>query len=524
MALITCPQCGGRTAEGVFCEKCGKALDKTAENSAAPSSTVEHPVQGPFGPAGQADPAERSDPSDRPDRSDPPDEPAGASSARENPPSFIAAAPAFPIELRYNLSQVFMEDMRQPFTFEVIARSDDIRNLCVYVVSEDPTLAWHGASRRIASVKRGRSRRVSVAYQPRTNGILPFALYVVFECGGDSVALESNDQSVHVYPSGARAGDAVRELQVTFHNEIQAGHAADIQVRDAADQLGGLSSKLDPNDQLRDHIKGIAETGAMKRLDLFESLWTPGSLPKTGTHAPRLPDRPQDAACDRLTLCLGDRHIQLVAGEEDILLGRERGGDHPCHIVTRAFTAGGKQDAKRSLWISRKHARLCCRDGGVTIAPAPNSSSAPKLLVGGTSSTPDEPVALPEREPVTLALAPGDDGADPAVVLQAHLWPCTTNLHPTLCRDCPGRNSGEPACLSLERSDDIPETYLVVWHCAPLHALHNDLEGVTVFRRQDAFAIAWKDRLDWLVPGHTYPTPAGDLRAEEYFQYGLAKA
>ncbi len=533
MALTQCPQCGGRTAEGVFCEKCGQSLDGAVES--APEQVT--------APAAAAAAADQADQTDRSDRTE---SPAGAVSGEDTPPAgpsladsapvppapvsdaspSFSADPTCPIELRYNLSQVFMEGVPQPFTFEVIARSGDIRNLRVYVVSRDPTLAWHGKSGSIKALKKGgRSRRISVAYQPDTNGILPFVLYVTFDCGENSVTLETDDQNVQIYPPGARAGQVLRELQVTFHNEISGGHAADIQVRNGAEQLGALSRQLDDNDQLSNHIKRIAETGAMKRLELFESLWTPEALPTSGEHAPRLPRRPQDAVCDRLTLCLGDRHIQLIAGEEDILIGRERGGENPCHIVTRAFAANGKQDSQRSRWISRRHARLNCRDGGVSVAPAAASHrSTPKLHVDGTASTPDSPVTLPEREPVTLALAPGDDGHEPALVLQTRLWPCTGNLHPTLCRDCPGRPGNDPACLSLERSDEVPESYLVLWHCAPLHALHDDLEGVTVFRRQNAFAVAWKDRLDWLVPGRTFPTPAGDLRVEPYFQYGLEKA
>jgi hypothetical protein len=78
-----------------------------------------------------------------------------------------------------------------------------------------------------------------------------------------------------------------------------------------------------------------------------------------------------------------------------------------------------------------------------------------------------------------------------------------------------------PACAVVTRTDNIPETFIVVWQGCPMWFVDERLCGLTIHRRSDAFWYVLPNASGWLRPGARLNLAAGPIRAGEHQQYGL---
>jgi hypothetical protein len=227
--------------------------------------------------------------------------------------------------------------------------------------------------------------------------------------------------------------------------------------------------------------------------------------------------------CSSDLLQHGGSMTHLLA-EPQVQLGRNRG----CDLVTRLFDAGGAV-REETQGLSKFHCRIEFRgdrcfltDKGTDPRTGITKTSSKGTFLDRSAVPHGQSVELPPDRPSVISLA-GPDPQVPGVVgLKAIPWNCGKNDRDRCAFSgvCP--DDARPGCLILQRCDRVPERYVLLCKCAALGLAHPDLNGLQVWRQQNAFAYLEKGPAPYLAPGMTVRTGSGvSVHVGGFGQYGL---
>lgn len=529
-SIITCKYCGRRTARGIFCERCGK------EVTDAPEAVSEPMAKEPQAPA--SEPAEPADPAiELPESS----RYVSAEALEISKPSMAEkdSAPSAPVPppapaayntstackylaVEYDRRQIFVENMPAILRFRLMPLVSGLKDMRIWVECQ----AFNGASvvreKRLhwLSPEMNRKREFRFPIELPNYGAHCCVLHFGFSIGNDRFVFDADEEMV-VYPRESDAAEVLRNLTVNINNDIKTGHAADVNVKHSVNEIEGLTRMLRPNAsiiEVLDRLKnGMA---AYCMLEIYGSTWTPdehrsgssSAIPKPPAGSP-----PRKAVIDRLTLVVGDQQLQLVSGDE-IPLGRSRDNT----IITRIFDAKGKMPRNSNLEISGRHCRLTRRHGALFLDDgSPTKCSQQGTYLDGNPVDYGRSVAIdPNPLSLMLSLAAIEEHRKDVFALHLTPWRCEPRMR-RHCREALCSGDRDVAALIMRRRDNAPECYLALWACCPLKLIFPELEDLTLWRKENAFAWGNASKNGWLIPGMEVKAGNRTIGVTQWQQYGL---
>jgi hypothetical protein len=526
MALVECATCGKKTAEGLFCEKCGADL-VVAAGSVDPGPSSEALVR-----EASAPPVSCSDAGLKPsyplDEQSTGMETLGTESTpnvlrkelprQSRPP--VQPAPPVPkqnscryLNVDHDKSRVFVVGQTMNFRFALTPLVEGLSDVFVAVIFE-------GRGRKV-EVKRlgwipneGERRELrNINFAAPEAGSLGFSFYFGFKKDDTDFVFEADGEH-KVWPERARAADVVRNLEINIKNS---GHASDF-------NLSGIREQLRPEESLADVIDRLHRLPPVwSGLRLYGSTWRPPRSRKRREGGHLVPvaletNPPPPARISRLTLKTDGRVVHLITGDT-IRLGKNRQND----VVTRLFE-NGKATGPINSKISRHHC-VIERQGKscylVDRGDYPGEGSRPSAY-GAFLDGQRVPVrGRKELEPgkhVTMTMAGSSLDIPGVFGLELEAWTCGSAMRRYCRRDC---ESKQTAALVMRRRDRVPETYVALWECFSLGEGDPDFDGLVIWREDNAYAYATAESEGWLHPGMTIPTPQCEVQVEEWKQFGL---
>lgn len=530
MALIDCKACGGKTAEGLFCEKCRAELPSSLatvdEEAAVLPSEPEAPASEQVSEEDKCveQPSAQVLNDFEADEESLGLETLGAESTINTvvAPPIIPSMPqdVFPsssscayIHVEHDESRVFVVGQTMNFRFAISPLVDGLSDVFVAIVFEGR--GCNVEVKRLGWMPCKGERRVlrNINFAAPEAGSLGFSFYFGFTLDDAEYVFEADGEH-KVWPSHTRAKDVVRNLEINIQNS---GHAADF-------QLSGLKDQLRPDEKAEEAIDKLHRMPPVwSGLRLYGSTWRPPRRQQRGDVRQLSPvtlgGMPTSAArLDRLTLRAGGRRIHLFTGDT-IRLGKNRQND----VVTRLFEDGQAPAALNSK-ISRYHCIIERYNKNCYIIDRgdyPGEGSRPSafgVFIDGERIPARGRRELDMKSTPRLTLAGAVADSPGVFSLELEPWACDSGMRRTCRRDCESRKLGS---LVLRRCDATPETYVALWECFSLGTADPDFDGVVVWREGDGYGYATAETDGWLRPGLTIRTPQGEIRVEESNQHGL---
>jgi len=126
---------------------------------------------------------------------------------------------------------------------------------------------------------------------------------------------------------------------------------------------------------------------------------------------------------------------------------------------------------------------------------------------------------LPFAREFTISLASSSTTNGDAFAVRGEIRRCDSLRHEAVSSDLqmPG---GAMSCMVLQRCDDAPEVFAIVWRYLPLWLVDEDLRGFCVCQVNGALALGRKQSCNWLTPGLEVANGDTVLACREYEQYG----
>lgn len=435
------------------------------------------------------------------------------------------------LDVLYNVSQVFLEEVSFPFEFKFIPREDGITDVCIELEARGISGLIYRAPEKEFISGEEYSAEVEFRPPPGKHGIIPFTIFFGYQKNNQDRWYVAHHRH-RIYRQNEPARKALLEtLNVNIDNSIavdNAGNAVDINVaREQRDnQLGKLLQELGgaPAKNLED----ISLPPVYEALPLRECRPRhPVRLIKVQSV---LASPPREAITDRLTLKIGPDRLLHLLDIPIIHLGRHRA----CDIVIRLMDEDVQAIPEKNLRISRFHCHIInekgeCRlvDLGINRRENSQKPSTHGVYLDHSRVPPGGALPLPLNKKFTVALA-GDQVSDPTVfgfegqiATCGAMGECRISLHEQ-CRP------HEPANMILQRSDTIPETFVILWRLLALENLDDEVlrdSGDTYFfRHRGAFAYrrgaVASAQWGWLVPGKKISEFGGEIEVLPYTQFG----
>jgi len=459
---VTCPNCGRKTAEGRFCERCGKPLSVSAVPQrdcgqvyakASPAMSFQRPSAPPI---------------------------------HSVPPPSAPPAPLAVPTLEMDAFCILFESLPGFLRFR-LNPGTTAEN--VSIALENPLTGTKAEGRKVPYLQGAREIMVPIPAQEA--GAFVWYLTLTYEAAGRKHRMEGDVQMVVVRPREAQK--AADQLTVTINNNITNGNASDVHVsQQAVEELSRLAMAENPFEELRRIVLSGKRVWAAVPLD-------------AGSVQPTLPTQPPAAQRDAITLNLGMTRVRFFANRM-VRLGRQRETndisprppegmpDAPYRAVSKAHCCFEHQGDKAIIY-----------DGQFDAAHVVKPSSYGTFWNGSRIQT-------------SHALAAGDEGeisfsgtGDGFVSLGVRA------CRPVrACATCPHANrtwcgEGRRPALMLTRRDGIAERFVALWSCFPLEEADPSFEGVVIFRKDGGFAWRRGRRCGWLVPGETLETDFGKV-------------
>jgi hypothetical protein len=515
-----CQECGCPLEAGVFCGFCG-----AKQESAAPPlpQEAEASLQSPLGKplparelsthydaASSETAAERTknEPRMSGDRAIIASPATNAKSADPQPVRHHTTAD---LRIEYNIARIFVEGLIVPFDFRITPLVDGIEDVTIEIeigeahpLAECPPEVW----------ARGEPIEIAVRYQAPEGvvGLVPFRIYIGHAKGGQQVWRTFTPKH-QVYRKRERVAGVIHSINVDFSRTVNVdrSHAWDIhesdQIADFKNAINALHERGDNPAADFEHIALPPVWGAVTLRKCRRRVGPPQRTP------------PPASRVAALTLETAGRLLHVIAGDE-LTVGRHRA----CTIVARLFDHEG-QFAEESRWVSKSH---CCiqRSGDRCMLvnesidletrarlPVPNNGTAIDGAVVSYGNT----VELPVDRVFKLALARKGLGQPFVFTFQARIWTCGTLAATSPKCGC-RRTPSELACLVLERTDGIPESFLVLWQFCPVRFVAPAFGDFCICREKGAFAIKYGARCEWLMPGMR---TLGNVAVRKFSQWGM---
>ena len=471
---VTCPNCGRKTAEGRFCERCGKPLPETPRAGDEPTETPSPlpAAQAPIPPVAVTPfPA--------------------AQSLQPAAPSVSQATPT----LEMDTMCVLFEDLAGFLRFRFNPRTTAEN---VIVTLENPLTGTKVASRVVAYLQG--MREITVPVPEQEAGAFVWYLTLTYEASGRKRRLEGEVQMVVVRPREAQK--AADQLTVTINNNITNGNASDVRVsQQAVEELSRLATAENPFEELRRIVLGGKRVWATVSLDV-------------GAGMPSLPVQPSAAVRDVITLDLEAQRVHFFA-KRRVTFGRDRRTD-PCDISLRHPMRESLDlaptDPRNAPYRSVSGHHCHFEHSGDEVVVCDGSWDGAMMVKPSSFGT----FWNGERIQARHALVAGDEG----IISFSGVGDGCVSLEAKACRPiracgtCPHANrtwcgDGRRPALMLTRRDGVAERFVALWSCFPLEEADPSFEGVVIFRKDGGFAWRRGRRCGWLVPGETLETDFG---------------
>ena len=421
------------------------------------------------------------------------------------------------LEIFYNNTQISVVGMDQLFSVRLKATSGMLSNVQIFMEgSSSVGEKWVLHGNKMAVLSPGYQRELSIPYEPHRVGMTHFVLYVEYEKDGEQLRLESNEQRHRVYDVRDSAKSVVSNLSINIHNEIKnnTGHANDYNANSTLDSLNRLNQNLDPQADIRNYISQISSCGSYQPMSLYKTLWTPPASCGKGDNLQKL-IRPSEPV-DNLTLNLEGQLIHLIAGKDVMSFGKRRDND----VVTRILTNSLKASSEANGYISRSHCRIERNsDGDINIFDGLEKPSNWGTAVDGNKMSFSQPYCV-TRGRFVLTLASDAPSSDFSMALKCHV---------VQHKDRVVRKYNLPiseefdnvAALSIERTDDVDESFMIIWSYCDMGKIHNELSGMIIWQEDGYFGYYTKQKCGYFEDSMNLEVNGIDISVSEISQYGL---
>lgn len=366
---------------------------------------------------------------------------------------------------------VFITGITSSFAFRLLAQHHD----AIYAHDLSLTLHIHGRDpvvERRAKLPVGEWRIPFKGDDPGTR--IPARVSLTYHIDGRAYRYEG-DLVFDCYPPDENPGKIIENLVVKAdENRSEYAATQNISVRVMENFTGHTAASL------HQQMKQMNVPPAWKRVALYRCF--DGDLEQVFQEAlPRLESSGCPVSC--MTVKSFRRRIHLFRGEL-ITLGRHSSQD----IICRLYHRDGKRDDNLSKELSKAHARLRLEasrvwlvDGGYDPEERRVRNSTLGTRLNGEEATMQVPLALPVDTSCRISLA--------SFQIKATLYSCGAfgGRHP--CPGCAG--STQPAALVLERNDNRPDIYVIVYCVVALNRIDPGFGRLHVARCRDGFALAY---------------------------------
>lgn len=490
---VVCKECNRSVPEGFCCDYCGAALESPDSTASAPTldeipSDVERSEQEPV-----------------------------------DPPAVVQKSPAdaadADVELFYDNADFSVVGMDDTFNITLRAGSEKLTNVRVYAEHQSydgPRVV--GMTKELWHLRPGHSRKLSIAYKPRREGIAVYCLYIVYKLGDELCCLESDEREICVYPPETRAQDAIQSLSINIKNEIRdnQGHANDYPANSTLDGLDKLVHRVSPTDNIRSVIKEIAACGSEVQLELYKSNWRP--VKSESAHSSvvvpvHLPGTPPSTPGNALTLQVGTKLVHLFNAGQSISIGRNRDNQ----VITRHIARNGSVNIDENKKISRRH---CCIERNADEVRVSDSSSWGTFLDGHKIH--GRAVVNNHQNAFVVTMAGENTGVFGAFALKCQLWTCG-HLMQKDCRlsGCSGKR--EISSIIIQRMDEHKESHVGIWRCCDMQSVDPALAGLMIWIQDGGFGYATAYDSGWLEPGVNLSVGRVGLRVMPHSPLGCSQ-
>ncbi len=582
--LVRCPHCGGNTVAGKFCDRCGRPLEsgnRDVSDAGAPKVRPAADGRNAPGATGEGEPAGH-----RPGRATPGPEPMGAAapsspapetcspSSEEAAPleeetlrrsgSEIVRAPkddngpgtspsvsgadvpadreggegAPKLKLEVNALEFGVLGWMMPLSFQLSGECRDLREVSVEAALESEgvvhwRLRWKDENGELARTGKWGDKGNFTAKSPEWKPGAPFLTWRVRARDRDAEYEWCGKRSLRVFEKEEPPQAVVEQV---FY-DIKQGHAGDVHINGARAAEIRKRDRMEKARNIRDLVDVVSREAPVwqpAELKLVRGGGTPGN---TGP----APDIETDTVFRLTLLAPKEQRIHLLTGSE-LGLGKHRENDirtlvHPGLKSLDALSRDERvaEIRKASEAVSRFHCRVLWEDGRCLVADGGEYKGTIKPSTWGTAVDDVEidpetgPVPLPLDRAVSLRLACGIPAEESgAFTFTARVVSCGN-----IRRRRPGAplsgSDSDAACLVLERTDGVPETFVAVWHgCLIEDVLHLRRGGGLIrFSSEDGVFVLTPPRgrkpvplrpgADLRVGGRSSPR----LRVTEFRQYRL---
>ncbi len=421
------------------------------------------------------------------------------------------------IEILYNNTQISVVGMDQLFSVKLKATSEVLSNVQIFMESSSSIgdkRVLHG--NKIALLHPGYERELSIPYEPLRVGMTHFVLYVEYEKNGQQLRLESNEQRHRVYDVSESAKRVVSNLSINIHNEIRdnQGHANDYNSNSTLDSLNRLNQNLDPQEDIKNYISQIASYGSYQPMSLYKTLWSPPAECGRGNNLQKL-IRPSEPV-DNLTLNFDGHLVHLIAGKDVMSFGKRRDND----VVTRILNNSLKASSKANGYISRNHCRIERNsDGDINIFDGLERPSNWGTSVDRDKISFYQPHCLTKGSFV-LTLASDAPSPEFSLVLKCNLLQHKDKVVKKY--NLPISDEFDNvAAMSIERTDDVDESFAVIWSYCDMGKIHHKLSGMIIWHEDGYFGYYTKQKCGYFEDSMTLEINGIDIAVSEINQYGL---
>ena len=442
------------SAEGKFCERCGKPLPAPVQGGKAPAYAPPSSVAPTYAPPTSVAPTCLQSP-------------CGAASLEMDTLCVLfEKTPGF-LRFRFNPGTTAEN---------------------VLVTLENPLTGAKSSSRAISYLQGLREITVPVPAQPA--GAFVWYLSLTYEAGGRKHRLDGEVQMVVVRPREAQK--AADQLTVTITNNINNGNASDVHVsQKAVEELAHLATAENPFDELRKVVLSGHRVWATVSVDV-------------GGASPMLPPQPVAAVRESITLDLGMAKMHFFA-KRTVCFGRKR--------ETNDFVLRPPEGSSDAPYRTVGRAQCCFEHNGDKAVIHDGQFDDMHVIKPSSFGTFWNDVRICSRQ----VLEAGDSGvvsfsgAASAGALAMSVKVCKPIK---ACRTCPHTNrtwcgDGRRPTMVLARRDGVAEWFVALWSCFPLEEADPSFEGVVIFRKEGGFAWRRGRRCGWFVPGTTLQTDSG---------------
>lgn len=358
-------------------------------------------------------------------------------------------------------------------------------------------------------------REVYVNYRPSVNNIgsdQAVDFYFSYELSGEKVCF-AQQIKIDVYAQNISRNKVLENLNISIGDIKQEGYGGDPSLdfnllKDIYHRGSSLNELLD----------------SLKKSDLWSEMMLFRAIPITAEKESRQIVTSHSPVHTNAKLTLFTEHgmrIHLLSG--DVTMGRRRDAD----IVIRKLPVPYGE----SHWDHQHMVEKNCRISGRHCKIGCDSESAwvYDLSINGTfinsRKIASDKITLPLQKKFELAMgAPpsSDDSITLNVMVYKTAFSCLEEYASLLMPPFTSDSSENDiiAGIVMTRTDDVPESYMIINRCLPLYLLDDRVSEEWMIREESgAFALLGKSGCTLLEPGVALPTDSGFTEVTELRQY-----